>query len=63
MHFSVDGHLVCFHVLSTVNSNAMNVGVHVLFESWFSPDICPGVGLLDQKLDFQFFKEPLYCSP
>ena len=43
IHLSVD--TGCFHVLHTVNSAAMNTGVHV-FELWFSPDTCPGVGLL-----------------
>ena len=31
IHLSVDGHLGYFHVLATVNSAVMNIGVHVLF--------------------------------
>ena len=30
-HSSVDGHLGYFHVLSIVNSAAVNIGVHVSF--------------------------------
>ena len=44
---SVDGTLGCLHGLATVNSAGVNIGVHDHFELWFSPGICPGMGLLD----------------
>ena len=34
-HSSVDGLLGCFHVLTTVNSAAVNIGVHVCFRIMF----------------------------
>ena len=39
----VSGCLGCLHVLTTVNSEAVNVVVHVYFKSEFSPDTYPGL--------------------
>ena len=50
IHLSVDGHLVCFHVLAIVNSVQLTLGCMCIFESCFFPDICPGVGLLDNMV-------------
>ena len=64
IHSSVDGHLGCFHVLAVTASAAVKIGVHVYFQTLFSPDTCPGVGLQDDMVVLVLvFKEPLYCSP
>ena len=36
IHSSVDGHLGCFHVLTIVNSAAMNIWGHISFNCAFS---------------------------
>ena len=46
IHFSVSGHLGCFHVLAIVNHAAVNIGMHLSFRAmFFSGYICPRVGL------------------
>ena len=65
IHLSVDGHLDCFHVLATVNSAAVNIGVHVSFLVLISS------GYYAQEWDCwviwwfysQFFKESPYRLP
>ena len=39
-----------FNLIFNFSCAAMNIGVHVSIESWFSLDRCPGVGLLDQMV-------------
>ena len=46
IHSSTVGHLGYLHVLTIVNrAIAQNVGVTVIFQTVFSQDVCPGVGM------------------
>ena len=45
IHSSVDRHLGCFHVLATVNSAAVNIGVHVSFSVLISSGYMPESGI------------------
>ena len=46
IHSSVVGHLGCFHVLAIVNSAAVNIGVHVFFQTMFFSGYMPRSGIV-----------------
>ena len=67
IYSSVDRHLVCLHILATVNNASVIVVVHVyIFEFWLSPVICQGMELLcDMLVLFLVFFRSLHtvlCS-
>ena len=45
IHLSVDVHLGCFHVLATVNSAAVNSGIHVSLSILVSLGYMPRSGI------------------
>ena len=45
IHSSVNGHFCCFHVLATVNSAALDIGVHVSFWTMFFSGYMPRSGI------------------
>ena len=52
IHSSVDGQLGCFPVLATVNSAAMNKGVHVSLSVLGSSGYMPRSGIAGSYGDF-----------
>ena len=62
MHSSVDGHLGCFHVLSTVNIAAVNTGVHVSFRILYMfYYIIPKYFIFEWLCHLVFFFIYLFC--
>ena len=59
-HLPADGHLGCFHVLTIINSAAMNTGANVSFQIRVFSDICPGVQLLDHMVTIFLNLENLF---
>ena len=62
---SVNGHLDCFHVLTIVNTAAMNNGIHVSFSVLISSGYIPMSGIAGSYGGFipSFLKESPYCHP
>ena len=52
IHSSVDGYLGCFHVLTIVNSAAVNSGLHVSFSILVSSVYMPRSGIAGSYDDF-----------
>ena len=61
---SVNGHLCCFHVLATVNSDAMNIIVHVSVQIMILSGHSPRSGIAESCSSsiFSFSKASPYCS-
>ena len=50
IHFSINGHLLFFHVLAIANSAAMNTGVNVSFQLLVFSGCIPMSGITDHVL-------------
>ena len=60
IHSSFNEYLGCLHVLATVNSPAINIGVHMSFSILTSSGYMPSSGVAGL---YGSFKESPYCSP
>ena len=47
IHSSADGHLGCFHVLTIVNSAAVNIGIHMSLSILVFSDCMPSSGIAE----------------
>ena len=61
IHSSADGHLGCFHVLATINSAEMNIGVDVSLSDLFSSVCMHRNGIEAENIKgWQEYTEELY---
>ena len=49
IHLSADGHLGCFHVLTIIDSAAVNIGVHVYLSDLVSLVCMPRSGIAGSR--------------
>ena len=65
IHSSADGHLGCFHVLAMINSDVMNIGVHVSLSDLVSLVCLPRSEIARSygSSISSFLKESPHCSP
>ena len=65
IHSSADGHLGCFHVLTIINSAAMNTGVHMSLSNLVYLVCMPRSGIAGSSVQFSSVAQccPTLCDP